>query len=64
MFFILHPTDISEPPDKNLEGLTFRSEFIMDNALMIAKKKQAALLSLQAHLLCLLGARRSRTLPV
>jgi hypothetical protein len=34
-FFIPHPTGVSELPDKILDCLTFRSEFIMLNALMI-----------------------------
>jgi hypothetical protein len=31
-FFVLHPTDISELPDKNLDHLTFMKKFIMHNA--------------------------------
>jgi hypothetical protein len=34
-FFVLHPTHVSEPPDKNLDNcLTFRDEFIMIKASM------------------------------
>jgi hypothetical protein len=39
--FILQPVNVSELPDKNLDYLTFRNEFIMHNASMI--EKQAAL---------------------
>jgi hypothetical protein len=34
-FFVLHPTDVSEPPDKNPDYLTFRREFMLHSASMI-----------------------------
>lgn len=42
--FFIHPVDVSEPPDKDLEYLTIRNEFIMQNSWMI--EKQASLSSL------------------
>jgi hypothetical protein len=41
-FFALHPTDMSEHPDKNLDCLNFRSKFIMHNALMTKKTSSIA----------------------
>jgi hypothetical protein len=62
-FFVLHPTEVSAPPDKNLDYLTFRKKFIMHTASIIEKNKQHCCHS-QAYLSYFLGVRRSRTLPV
>jgi hypothetical protein len=42
--FVPHPVGISEPPDKNLDYLSFRNKFIMHYASMM--EKQAALFPL------------------
>jgi hypothetical protein len=44
-FFVLHPTDVSKLPDKNINFLTFRSKYMVLHCLN-DKKKKAALLSL------------------
>jgi hypothetical protein len=67
-FFIPHPADIAKLPDKNLNSLSDLQEQI-HNAQCLDNddddKNQAALLSLtRAHLLCFLGVRQSKTLPM
>jgi hypothetical protein len=44
-FFVLHPTDVSEPLDKNLDYLTFRREFMLHKALMIKETSSIAFTS-------------------
>jgi hypothetical protein len=61
--FVQHPTDVLELPDKNLDCLTFMSEFIQHNALMTEKNKQHCFHS-QAYMSCFVGVRQSRALPV
>jgi hypothetical protein len=61
-FNVLHPTDVSEPEDKNLDEFTdFQMQFIQHNGSIIKKKHS---FYSRAHLLCFLGVRQNRFLPV
>jgi hypothetical protein len=62
-FFVPHPADVSDWLNKDLECLTFRSKFTIQNTKLKIIKMEA-LLSLDSIPVCFFDVRWSRTLPL